>query len=54
MVNFDLADFDVTFSVSVFDSAGYLMESYNELNITFTEAELSSVTVNNDDNIALG
>ena len=54
LVNYDLADLDVTFSVEVFDLQDYLMEKDEEFNVTFTEAQIASVSTNNDDNIALG
>ena len=54
IANYDLADFDVSFSVNVYDGEDYLMEQYAEYNVSFTEAQISSITVNNDDNIALG
>ena len=36
VVNYDLADFDVSFSVDVYDGENYLMEQYAESNVTFT------------------
>ena len=54
IANYDLANFDVSFSVNVYDGEDYLMEQYAEYNVSFTEAQISSITVNNDDNIALG
>ena len=54
IINYDLADYDVTFSISIYDSENYLMEVDDEYNLTFVEATFSSITANNDDNIALG
>ena len=54
LVNYMVADQAVTFKLEIYNSENFLMEQHTAYQLTYSESVLTTVTVNNNDNIALG
>ena len=54
ITNYLVGDQTVNYALAIFDSGDYKMEEYLVQGVTYSESTLTSVTTNNDSNIAVG